>query len=61
MRQQDFDFVREALTRSRVVFDPAIEDEVVRIMAAVIVAACNKGAEQDDDDAEPSGHREDHG
>ena len=40
--------------------DPAIEDEVVRLMAAVIVAVCGKGVEQDHDDDEPSGHREDH-
>jgi len=60
MRQQVLDFVREALTKSQVVFDPAIEDEVVRLMAAVIVAVCGKGVEQDHDDDEPSGHREDH-
>jgi hypothetical protein len=60
MRQRVFGFAREALTKSRVVFDPAIDDEVVRLMAAVIVATCGKSMEQDHDDDEPSGYREDH-
>lgn len=60
MRQGLFDFVRETWTTSPVTLDPAIEDEVVTLMAAMILAACGKGGECDDDEDEAARHREDH-